>query len=186
MASAVPANMPGIVRDSESGMRFTDWNCRAGQSDVIIRTDGTVAPCFPMYSSSFDWGNIDTPKFDAQQLQQVKGTCQRHCFSTLNRNLGYCYNDARVIKWLWRQVVPTVYRGRAVLKIEGHGVPAASTGGARSVRNVFPPRTLRFRFLNRKNPHPQSSRRTAAVFAEDKIPDKARSNGRSSRPCRFV
>lgn len=86
MASAVPANMPGIVRDSEGGMYFTDWNCRAGQSDVIIRTDGTVAPCFPMYSSSFDWGNIETPKFDAQQLQQMKGTCQRHCFSTLNHN----------------------------------------------------------------------------------------------------
>jgi len=30
-------------------------------------------------------------------------TCQRHCFSTLNHNLGYCYNDARVIKWLWKQ-----------------------------------------------------------------------------------
>ena len=41
------------------------------------------------------------PKFDQKQLSQMKSTCQRHCFSTLNHNLAYCYNDARVIKWLW-------------------------------------------------------------------------------------
>jgi len=91
--------MTGIVED-DSGIHFTDWNCRAGQNNVIIRTDGTVAPCFPMYPSSFDWGNIDNPKFNEQQLKQMKSTCQRHCFSTLNHNLGYCYNDARVMKWI--------------------------------------------------------------------------------------
>jgi hypothetical protein len=26
---------------------------------VIIRTDGTVALCFPMYASTSDWGSID-------------------------------------------------------------------------------------------------------------------------------
>jgi hypothetical protein len=31
----------------------------------------------------------------------MKSTCQQHCFSTLNHNLAHCYNDARVIKWLW-------------------------------------------------------------------------------------
>ncbi len=41
--------------------------------------------------------------FDTKQLTHMKQTCQRHCFSTLNHNLGYCYNDARVIKWLWKQ-----------------------------------------------------------------------------------
>jgi hypothetical protein len=56
-----------------------------------------------MYSSTFDWGNIDSPRFDTTQLTNLKNTCQRHCFSTLNHNLGYCYNDARVIKWLWKQ-----------------------------------------------------------------------------------
>ncbi len=25
------------------------WPCRAGQNSLIIRTDGTLAPCFPMY-----------------------------------------------------------------------------------------------------------------------------------------
>jgi hypothetical protein len=56
-----------------------------------------------MYSSTFDWGNIDHYNFDAKQLAHMKQTCERHCFSTLNHNLGYCYNDARVMKWLWKQ-----------------------------------------------------------------------------------
>ncbi len=33
----------------------------------------------------------------------MKKICQSHCFSTLNHNLGYCYDDARVIKWVWKQ-----------------------------------------------------------------------------------
>ena len=80
---------------------------------MIIRTDGTVAPCFPMYSSTFDLGNIDQPKVDGNRLNQMKSTCQQHCFSTLNHNLGYCYNDARVIKWVWKQVVNNRLQGGA-------------------------------------------------------------------------
>jgi MoaA/NifB/PqqE/SkfB family radical SAM enzyme len=95
------AAMPGIVQNENGELHFADWNCRAGQNNVIIRTDGTVAPCFPMYAATFDWGNIDAPKFEQGQLTNMKKTCQRHCFSTLNHNLAYCYNDARVIKWLW-------------------------------------------------------------------------------------
>ena len=82
------ASMPGIVQDANGEMHFTEWNCRAGQNNVIIRTDGTVAPCFPMYASTYDWGNIDAPKFEEKQLDQMKHTCERHCFSTLNHNLG--------------------------------------------------------------------------------------------------
>jgi radical SAM protein with 4Fe4S-binding SPASM domain len=100
--SQLLASMPGIV-EQDGNYHFADWNCRAGQNNVIIRTDGTVAPCFPMYASTYDWGNIEMPKFDRQQLDDMKHTCQQHCFSTLNHNLGYCYNDARVIKWLWQQ-----------------------------------------------------------------------------------
>lgn len=98
-----PLVTPGIVQDSHGELQFAEWNCRAGQNNVIIRTDGTVAPCFPMHDATFDWGNIDEPKFDPAQLATMKKTCQRHCFSTLNHNLAYCYNDARVIKWLWKQ-----------------------------------------------------------------------------------
>jgi hypothetical protein len=64
-----------------------------------------------MYASTFDWGNIDRPKFDQSQLSSMKTTCQRHCFSTLNHNLAYCYNDARVMKWLWANFVKTRFQG---------------------------------------------------------------------------
>jgi hypothetical protein len=60
--------MPGIVPDPSGDLHFAEWNCRAGQNNVIIRTDGTVAPCFPMYASPFDWGNIDHPKFDRSRI----------------------------------------------------------------------------------------------------------------------
>jgi MoaA/NifB/PqqE/SkfB family radical SAM enzyme len=97
------ASMDGVVQEPNGEVHFGEWNCRAGQNNVIIRSDGTVAPCFPMYAASYDWGNIDTPKFDSGELREMKKTCQRHCFSTLNHNLAYCYNDARVLKWLWKQ-----------------------------------------------------------------------------------
>src|SRR5262249_43630468 len=97
------ADTTGLKQDENGGIHFTDWNCRGGENNVIIRTDGTVGPCFPMYSATYDWGSIEAPKFDKAQLKMMKRTCQKHCFSTLNHNLGYCYNDARVIKWLWEQ-----------------------------------------------------------------------------------
>ena len=50
------------------------------------------------YSASFAWDNIDDFVFDRKQLTNMKKTCQKHCFSTLNHNLAYRYNDARVIK----------------------------------------------------------------------------------------
>ena len=98
------AKMPGIVRDADGSLRFTDWNCRAGHNNVIVRTDGTVGPCFPMYAATYDWGSIDGHRFNSGQLSEMKRTCEQHCFSTLNHNLGYCYNDARVLNWLWKQV----------------------------------------------------------------------------------
>jgi MoaA/NifB/PqqE/SkfB family radical SAM enzyme len=81
------------------------WNCRAGQNSMIIRVDGTLAPCFPMYSAHYDWGVIEKHNFQKPQLDEMKQTCQTHCFSTLNHNLGYCYDDARVVKWVLRQAV---------------------------------------------------------------------------------
>lgn len=98
------ASMPGIVRDENGSLRFADWNCRAGHNNVIIRTDGTVAPCFPMYGATYDWGSIEGHKFVSRDIAEMKKTCEQHCFSTLNHNLAYCYNDARVIKWLWQRV----------------------------------------------------------------------------------
>jgi MoaA/NifB/PqqE/SkfB family radical SAM enzyme len=79
------------------------WNCRAGQNSLIIRVNGTLAPCFPMYSATHDWGVIEDQKFEVKQLDKMKESCQTHCFSTLNHNLGFCYNDTRAIKWVMKQ-----------------------------------------------------------------------------------
>lgn len=79
------------------------WNCRAGMNSIIIRTDGTLAPCFPLYSAHYDWGTIEQPQMDTAQLKAMKQSCEKSCFSTLNHILAFCYNDARVIRWLFKQ-----------------------------------------------------------------------------------
>ncbi len=79
------------------------WGCRAGENTLIIRVDGTLAPCFPMYSATYDWGIVANPKFDRQQLTTMKKECERHCFSTLNHIVSYVYNNGRVIKWILKQ-----------------------------------------------------------------------------------
>jgi MoaA/NifB/PqqE/SkfB family radical SAM enzyme len=85
--------------------KLQDWSCRAGQNNVIVRVDGTVAPCFPMYSASHDWGTIENHKFEVRQLNEMKKGCQPHCFSTLNHNLAFCYNDGRALRWVLRQAM---------------------------------------------------------------------------------
>ena len=82
-----------------------EWDCRAGQNSLIIRTDGTLAPCFPMYSATRDWGVVGKPCFDPGQLGPIKRECQPHCFSTLNHNLAYCYHAGRAIKWALKQAL---------------------------------------------------------------------------------
>ena len=79
------------------------WNCRAGQNSMIIRTDGTLAPCFPMYSATHDWGVVGDHKFDVKQLDEMKLECTKHCLSTCNYILGYCYDTTRVLKWIGKQ-----------------------------------------------------------------------------------
>ena len=104
---------PGIVEDSNGELHFAEWNCRGGQNNVIVRTDGTLAPCFPMYPATYDWGTIDAHKFTSEQLVPMKKVCQQHCFSTLNHNLAYCYNDARVIKFIWTNLIKNRMKGGA-------------------------------------------------------------------------
>jgi len=82
-----------------------EWDCRAGQNSLIIRTDGTLAPCFPMYRAKENWGAVERPRFESGQLHAMKGECQKHCFSTLNHNLAYCYNASRAIRWVLKQAV---------------------------------------------------------------------------------
>jgi MoaA/NifB/PqqE/SkfB family radical SAM enzyme len=83
--------------------KLQNWDCRAGQNSLVIRTDGTLAPCFPMYSATCDWGVITQPGFKQNELGMMKRECQPHCFSTLNHNLAYCYRASRAIKWMLKQ-----------------------------------------------------------------------------------
>jgi MoaA/NifB/PqqE/SkfB family radical SAM enzyme len=83
--------------------KLQEWNCRAGHNNVIVRVDGTLAPCFPMYSATFDWGVVGKHNFEKKQLEEMKAGCQPHCFSTLNHNLAYCYDAMRVVKWMGKQ-----------------------------------------------------------------------------------
>jgi len=85
------------------GAHQEPWNCRAGQNTLIIRVDGTLAPCFPMYSATHDWGTVGSPRFERDQLADMKTSCEPNCFSTLNHIVGWCYNDMRVIKWFAKQ-----------------------------------------------------------------------------------
>jgi len=85
--------------------KLQEWECRAGQNSMIIRTDGTLAPCFPMYSANYDWGVVGDHRFESRQLQDMKSGCQPHCFSTLNHNLAYCYKASRAIKWTLKQAL---------------------------------------------------------------------------------
>ena len=93
------------LQDMKAFMRgaVQNWDCRAGQNSIITRTDGTLAPCFPTYSATYDWGTAGKPNFNGAQLNHMKQKCQQHCFSTLNPNLAYCYNVRRVIKWVFKQ-----------------------------------------------------------------------------------
>jgi MoaA/NifB/PqqE/SkfB family radical SAM enzyme len=81
------------------------WGCRAGQNWLIIRTEGSLAPCFPMYNATYDWGTIEKPKFNVRQLSEMKKSCELNCFSPLGANLAYCYSGTRVMKWLARQAL---------------------------------------------------------------------------------
>jgi MoaA/NifB/PqqE/SkfB family radical SAM enzyme len=83
--------------------KLQQWDCRAGENSLIIRTDGTLAPCFPMYSATGNWGVAGEPCFEKQQLANMKAECQQHCFSTLNHTLSYCYNASRAIRWVLKQ-----------------------------------------------------------------------------------
>lgn len=91
-------NMKNMMRGS-----VEPWPCRAGQNTLIIREDGTLAPCFPTYGATWDWGTVEAPQFDLVQLDTMKQECNTTCFSTLNSIVGHCYDDMRVIKWLARQ-----------------------------------------------------------------------------------
>lgn len=93
------------LEDMKAFMRgkVEPWNCRAGQNAIIIRMDGTLAPCSTLFGAQYDWGHIEAPLFDRRQLDEMKTACHLNCFSTLQHNLGFCYKDSRVFRWVFTQ-----------------------------------------------------------------------------------
>ncbi len=77
------------------------WQCQAGRLTMVIRLDGTFAPCFEFYGSEEDWGSIyDGPKYDAR-LEQLKETCSRTCLSTCNyQTYHYTRSTRHTLQWL--------------------------------------------------------------------------------------
>jgi MoaA/NifB/PqqE/SkfB family radical SAM enzyme len=90
------------------------WACRAGQNMVVCRTDGTLAPCYPMRESDQDWGTAGSQKFDARQLAETKQRCSQSCFSTVAYMLANYYDVRRVAGELSAQAVRRL-RGRIEL-----------------------------------------------------------------------
>jgi MoaA/NifB/PqqE/SkfB family radical SAM enzyme len=81
--------------------QLSAWNCSAGQLTLVIRLDGSLAPCFELYGSQDDWGNIyDGPKFDPFKLDRLKQVCSRHCLSTCNYQV-YHYTQSLLYSLQW-------------------------------------------------------------------------------------
>lgn len=78
------------------------WKCRAGELTMVIRIDGTLAPCFEFYGSEEDWGNIyEGPKFDAERLAGLKQKCCRSCLSTCNfQTYHYTQSTRHTLQWI--------------------------------------------------------------------------------------
>jgi MoaA/NifB/PqqE/SkfB family radical SAM enzyme len=81
------------------------WRCLAGQNTLVIRTDGTLSPCFPMYSASTDWGVVGAPRFDEAQLDRMKQSCNAHCLSTCQYSVGYYFNNRNVLWTIAKQLL---------------------------------------------------------------------------------
>lgn len=103
----IMVNSAQHLQDMKQFMRghVKPWNCRAGMNSLVIRTDGTLAPCFPMYSAKHDWGTIEKPQFDFVQLGEMKKECIKHCLSTCQYVLGYYYNNSHVLGWITKQAL---------------------------------------------------------------------------------
>ncbi|MGD2125323.1 MAG: radical SAM protein [Desulfobacteraceae bacterium] len=77
------------------------WPCHAGRFTMIIRLDGSFAPCFELYGSKEDWGDIyDGPNFDPVKLNKQKLKCSPHCLSTCNFQVNH-YTKSMLYSMQW-------------------------------------------------------------------------------------
>ena len=101
-----------LIKDFIRG-NLKPWNCRAGEITMVIRLDGSFAPCFEMYGSEEDWGDVFRgPKFDQNKLKELKKKCSKHCLSTCNFQVyhytkSYLYSLQWVIKHAYSNLFGT-------------------------------------------------------------------------------
>lgn len=90
--------MKGFIRHKKP-----DWKCRAGHNSLVIRIDGTLAPCFELYASEKDWGRIYAPKFDNETLGAQIQECNHKCLSTCNYQVSHYYDTyGRGLQWVFK------------------------------------------------------------------------------------
>ena len=86
--------------------RNPNWNCLAGQNAALIRTDGSLSPCFDTITYyDHDWGSIWEPRFDADELRKLKSRCLPHCSSTCFYTLGHYFNPRNMPQWIRKHVL---------------------------------------------------------------------------------
>jgi MoaA/NifB/PqqE/SkfB family radical SAM enzyme len=84
--------------------RVGRWGCRAGHNGALVRTDGTLSPCFDMICHDHDWGRIGDPHFDHDDLQGLKEKCMPLCTSTCFQTMSYYYRIAALTEWVRKHV----------------------------------------------------------------------------------
>jgi len=80
--------------------RMPNWDCRAGHNGAFIRPDGTLSPCFDLMNYPHDWGRIWEPRFDPEELAEVKKTCRPECSSTCYYTMGHYYDLRWMPEWV--------------------------------------------------------------------------------------
>jgi MoaA/NifB/PqqE/SkfB family radical SAM enzyme len=80
------------------------WDCRAGHNGALIRTDGSLSPCFDLITYEHDWGRIWDPKFDEGDLKRVKEECLPHCSSTCFFTMGHYYDLHNFPEWIGKHI----------------------------------------------------------------------------------
>lgn len=80
------------------------WDCRAGRNGILIRPDGTLSPCFDLITFDHNWGTIWDPKFNEEDLDEVKKECVENCLSTCFYTMGHYYRISEVMKWVIKHV----------------------------------------------------------------------------------
>lgn len=81
--------------------RNEPWTCRAGQNSLVIKLDGTISPCFELYSSKKDWGSVYAPRLEPGRLAEQKAECNSMCLSTCNFQMAHYYETyGRGLEWV--------------------------------------------------------------------------------------